>query len=162
MASDGKKRKRLSNALVSCRHRSLRSILAPTLGQLSRKVEECLRSAAFTEVGVVCPAVMSIQALNANALIAPVAAAAAIIADLTMAVNAIGAKPGHAASEIAAAWQPSRCTVAWAVHAGEIQGDIHGFRPGATLRSGSGCEWRHPLFWLQFALRSSECLQHIA
>ena len=54
---------------------------------------------------------MSIQALNADALIAPVAAAAVIVADLTMAVNAVGARPGHAASEIAAAWQPSRCTV---------------------------------------------------
>jgi hypothetical protein len=110
LAADGKKRKRLSNALVLSRHRSLPSILAPTLGQLSRKVEERLQSAAFTEVGVVCPAVMSIQALNADALIAPVAAAAVIVADLTMAVNAVAARSGHAASEIAAAWQPSRCT----------------------------------------------------
>ena len=80
-----------------------------------RKVEERLQSAAVTEVGVVCPAVMSIQALNADGLIAPVAAAAVIVADLTMAVNAVAARPGHAASEIAAAWQPSRCTAAWAI-----------------------------------------------
>ena len=38
LAADGKKRKRLSNALVSCRHRSVRSILAPTLGQLCGEI----------------------------------------------------------------------------------------------------------------------------
>ena len=54
---------------------------------------------------------MSIEALNADATIAPVAAAAVMFADLTMAVNAVFARPGLAASEIAAAWQPSRCII---------------------------------------------------
>ena len=58
---------------------------------------------------------MSIEALNADATTAPVAAAAVMFADLTMAVNAVLARPVFAASEIASAWQPSRCTAAWAI-----------------------------------------------